>query len=77
MDVADHLWLSQAEQVAIVYQILRRTLEAFPADVRFFHSVGAERRAHRPVNDGDPAFENLFERMWVSLIHLFLMVVQM
>ena len=69
MDVADHLRLGQREEVAVVQQVLRRVLEALSTDVRFRHAVGADRRAHRSVDDGDAIFENLFKRMLVEFSH--------
>ncbi len=59
MDIADHLRLSQREEVAIVQQVFCRVLETVASDIRFLHAIGADRRAHRPVNDGDPALEDL------------------
>ena len=63
MDVADHLRLRQGEDVAVVQQVLGGVFEALAADVGFRHAVGADGRAHRSVDDGDSAFEDLFERM--------------
>ena len=73
MDVADHLRLSQGEQVAVVQQVLRRVLESLAADVRFLHAVGADRRAHRAIDDGDPTLEDLLKRMLLIRNHLFVM----
>ena len=70
MDVADHLRLRQREEVAVVQQVLRRVLEALPADVRFRHAIGADRRAHRSVDDGDATLEDLFKRMLVGFRHV-------
>jgi hypothetical protein len=53
MDVANHFWLRQREQVTIVQKALRRVLESLPSDVRFRHPIGADRRAHGSVDDSD------------------------
>ena len=53
MDVANHIRLSQREEVPVVQQILRRILEALPADVSFRHAIGADRRTHRSIDDRD------------------------
>ena len=71
MDVADHLRLRQREQVAVVQQVLLRVLEALSADVRFRHAVGADGRAHRSVDDGDSALEDLLQRMLMGSRHVF------
>ena len=63
MDVTDHVRLGQRKQVPIVEQVLGRVLKAVPANVRFLHAVGADRRAHRPIDDGDSTFEDLEQRM--------------
>ena len=68
MNVADQLRLRQREQVAVVQQVLLRVLEALPANVRLFHPVGADGRPRRSINDGDAAFEDLFERMLGVLV---------
>ena len=73
MNVADHIRLSQREKVSIVQEILRRVLEAAPPDVRFLHSISADGRAHRPINDGDPTFKYLLQRMLMGFCHIFLM----
>ena len=70
MNIADHLRLSQREKVAVVQQVLRRVLEALAADVRFRHAIGADGRAHRSIDDGDAALENLFKRMLIGCSHL-------
>src|SRR6202048_5033338 len=69
MDVTDHIRLSQGEEVAIVPQILRRVLEVFPAAVSFRHAISADRRAHRPIDDGDSTLEDLLKRMLVESSH--------
>ena len=74
MNVADHLRLCQRKQVAVVQQVFLRVLEAFPANVRLFHPVGADGRAHRSIDDGDAAFKDLSQRMKVRLSHFFPMV---
>src|SRR4029077_16291202 len=51
MDVTDHLWLGQGEEVTVVQQALGRTLEALSADVCLRHAIRADRRAHRSVDD--------------------------
>ena len=73
MDVANHFWLRQREQVTIVQKALRRVLESLPADIRFRHAVGADGRAHRSVDDRDSILQDLFERMLVDFLHVFLM----
>src|ERR1700730_14362597 len=77
MDVTDHIRLSQGEEVTIVQQILRRVLEALPADVSFRHAIGADRRAHRPIDDGDSTLEDLLKRMLVGCSHFSLMALRM
>ncbi len=74
MDVADHLRLGEREEVAVVQQVLGGVLEALAADVRFRHAVGADGGAHRAIDDGDAALENLFQRMWMAFGHKCLMV---
>ena len=54
MNIANHLWLGQREEVAVIQQALRRILKALPADVRFRHSISADSRAHRSIDDGNP-----------------------
>src|SRR6185437_8266709 len=69
MDIADHLRLCQGEEVTVVQQILCRILEARSANVGFLHAVGSYRRAHRSIDDGDTAFEDLLKGMLVSCHH--------
>ena len=69
VDVADHLWLREGEEIAVVEQVLRRVLEALAANVGFRHAVGADGGAHRSIDDGDAALENLLQRMLVSFCH--------
>jgi len=69
MDVANHFWLSQREEVTVVQKALRRVLESLPSDIRFRHAVGADGRAHRSVDDGNSIVEDLFKRMWVGFRH--------
>ena len=59
MDIANHVRLSQGEQVPVIQQIFRRILETIPADISFLHPVGTDRRAHRSIDDGDPILEDL------------------
>ena len=66
VDVADHRRLRQREEIAVVQQVLLRILEALAADVGFLHPVGADRRAHRAVDDGDALFEDLAQRMAIG-----------
>src|ERR1700738_3947065 len=73
MNVADHLRLSQGEEITVVEQVLGRVFEALPADVSFLHAVGADRRAHRSVDDGNSTVENLFQRMLLGCSHFHLM----
>jgi hypothetical protein len=63
MDIADHLRLREREEVAVVQQVLVRVAKALAADVGFLHSVRADGRAHRAVDDGDALFENGAQRM--------------
>ena len=70
MDVADHLWLSQGEEIAVVQQVLRRTLEALPADVSFRHPVGADRGAHRSIDDRNSTLHDLLKRMLLCFAHV-------
>ena len=74
MDVTDHIRLSQGEEIAVVQQILRRVLEALSTDIRFRLSVGADRRAHRSIDDGDSALEDLLQGMLMRRGHLSLMI---
>src|SRR5258708_1304636 len=74
MDVADHLRLREGEEVAVVQQILGCVLEAISANVGFLHAVGADRRAHRSVDNGDSTLDDLFKRMLLDFRHVFLMV---
>jgi hypothetical protein len=70
MDIADRIRPGQGEEVAIVQQILGGILEALSADVPLGQAVGADRRAHRPINDGDTALEDLLKRMFGGRGHL-------
>src|ERR1700744_2681017 len=70
MDVTDHLWLSKRKNVTVIQQILRGVFETLPADVSFCHAVSANRRAHRSINDGDSALEDLLKRMLPGYSHL-------
>ena len=63
VDVADHLRLREREEVAVVQQVLLGVGKAAPADVRLLHVVGANRRAHRAVDDGDALLEESLERV--------------
>ncbi len=69
MNIADHLRLSEGEEIAVVQQIFRRVLESLAANVRFRHSIGADRGAHRTVNDGDSTLDDLLKRMLASYGH--------
>src|SRR5262249_37282773 len=40
----------------------------------FLHPVSADRRAHRPVNDGNPVLKDFFEEMMLGLFHDYSMV---
>src|SRR5580692_5165239 len=73
MNVANHFWLSQREEVAVVQQALGRILKALPADVRFRHPISADGRAHRSIDDGNPTLEDLFQRMLMGSRHVLLM----
>ena len=73
VDVADHRWLGEREEVAVVQQIFFRVFEAFAADVRFGHAVGANGSAHRTVDDGNAVFEERLQRMLARVGHIFLM----
>ena len=73
MDVANHFWLRQREQVTIVQKALRCVLESFPSDIRFRHAVGPDGRTHSSVDDRDSILQDLFERMLVDFLHVFLM----
>src|SRR5690349_12295569 len=70
MDVSNHPWLGQREKIAVVKKAFLCVLESFAADVALFHPIGADRRPHRPVNDGDAMFEDLFQGMNSALIHI-------
>ena len=63
MDIANHSGLRQSKQVAVIQQILSGILEALTTDIGFLHSVGADRRSHGSIDDGDSVLEDLFERM--------------
>ena len=71
MNIADHLRLRQQKQVAVVLQVLLRVLESLPADVRLGHAIGADRRAHRAIDNRDAALENLHQGMFGGLSYLF------
>ena len=73
MNVADHLRLREGEEITVVEQVLGRVLEALPANVGFFHAVGADGRAHRSVDDGDAVLEDLFQRMFPGCVHFYSM----
>src|SRR5271155_2134913 len=74
MDVTDHLRLSQGEEISVVQQVLRRVLESLPANISLSHAIGADRRSHRAVDDGDSILEDLFKRMLLVFCHVFLIV---
>ncbi len=63
MDVPHHLGLRQREEIAVVQQIFAGLSKARAADVGFAHVVGAQRGAHRPVDDGDSVLEQAAEGM--------------
>ncbi len=63
MDVADHRRLGQREEIAVVEQILGGVPEAIAADVRLGHPVGANRRAHRAVDDRDAMLKHVLQRV--------------
>jgi hypothetical protein len=44
--------------------------EARAADVGFLHAVGADGGAHRSIDDGDAALEDLLQRMLGAVAHL-------
>ena len=69
MDVTDHMWLSQGEEVTIVQQVFCRVLESLSADISFLHAVGADGRAHRSIDDGDSFPEDLLKWMLVRSSH--------
>src|SRR5260370_6807096 len=73
MNIADHFWLGQREEVAVVQQALCRVPKALPEDVRFRHSISADGRAHRSIDDGNSTLEDLFQRMLAGSRHVFLM----
>ena len=73
MNVAYHFWLGQREEVAVVQQALRRVPKSLPADVRFGHSISADGRAHRSIDDGNSTLEDLLQRMLVGSRHVSLM----
>ena len=73
MNIADHFWLGQREEIAVVQQALCRVPKAVAADVRFRHSISADGRAHRSIDDGNPTLEDLFQRMLAGSRHVFLM----
>src|SRR6202012_1309825 len=70
VDVANHLWLGQREQIAVVQQILLRIAETFAADVRLRHPVGANGGAHRAIDDGDALFEDPAQGMLRECAHV-------
>jgi hypothetical protein len=73
MNVTDHIRLRQGEEVTVVQQVLSRVFETLPADVSFFHTVGADRRTHRSVDDSNSIFEDGFQRMLLGFRHISLM----
>jgi hypothetical protein len=60
MDFGDDLWLRQAEQVVVAFQVLHPILEPLAAVGGFVELVALQRRAHRAVNDDDALAEELF-----------------
>ena len=71
MNVANQLRPRQRKQVSVVQQVLFRVRKALPANVRFFHSVVADRRPRRSINDGDAAFNQVLQRIFVRFSHNF------
>ncbi len=69
MNIADHLRLRQREQIAVVHQVLVRVLEPLPADIRLGHPIGTDRRAHRAIDNGDAALQNVVNRVWTGISH--------
>src|SRR5208283_2967692 len=57
VDVADHRGLGERKDVAVVEQTFGRILEALATHVRLGHSVGADGRANRPVENDDALAE--------------------
>jgi hypothetical protein len=51
---------------------LVESLKRSPRISGFRHAVGADRRAHRPIDDGDAALEDLFKGMLGGFHHVFL-----
>src|SRR6202011_3455053 len=47
------------------------------ADVSFRHAVGADRRAHRSIDDGDSTLEDFLKRMLVGSSHFSLIASRM
>src|SRR5689334_13306007 len=70
MNVADHFGLRQSEQVAVVYKAFLSVFKSLATNVGLGHPIGADRRPHRSINDGDAVFENFFERMMFTLFHV-------
>ena len=57
MDVPDAVGLGEAQEVVVAAQVAGVVAEARAAEVRLAEPVGLEQRAHRPVEDEDPAGE--------------------
>ena len=73
MNIADHLRLSEREQVSVVQQTLGRVLEAVSANVRFRHAIGTYRRTHRSIDNRDAILEDLLNRMLAGFRHVSMM----
>ncbi len=67
MNIANQLRPRQRKQVPVVQQILLRILEPLPANIRFLHSIVADRRPRRSINDGDPALDHALQWMFRAL----------
>ena len=61
MNVADYRWLSQAENITVVEQILGRVGKAFAACRRLIQAIFTNGRAHRAIKHQNALGEGLGE----------------
>ena len=61
VDVADDFWAREAQDVAVVEQILFAIGKAYAAGIGFVEPIGADRRAHGAIEDQNPLGQGLAE----------------
>ncbi len=70
MNIADHRWLRQREDVPVIQQVFGRILESASANVRFGHAIGPNCGTHRSIDDRNSALEDFVQRMFGACNHV-------